>query len=292
MERPKQRRMIDIDRGLFLIRYAAADDEAKPPRVAISSEPASDKNLNLVLHPDHREAVLWQPGACLVVRATTPGKLLIEVTPAQGGGSVAATVRVERITQGEVLSDDFRTRDPFPSSYDLSHLRLLGHVASIGDVVVNSNEWLAGPSAPSRIEGISIEWPAKPDDVDIRYSVKTARPQTISGRLMDVGSFAGTRGKAMPVVGVMLELSGTGARNLQFNVEAIFLGSPAVCLAGSRIVMSGPTGREPLVGLRVSLEKATAVAQSQPTTSGSRSGRASNAVRVFRSRPKSQSAAL
>jgi len=28
-----------------------------------------------VLHPDHDEAVLWQPGSCLVVRATAPGKL-------------------------------------------------------------------------------------------------------------------------------------------------------------------------------------------------------------------------
>src|SRR5262249_26083663 len=160
------------------------------------------------------------------------------------------------------------------------------HVASIGDVVVNANEWLAGPAAPSRIEGISIEWPGKPEDVDIRYSVKTARPQTVSGRIVDLGSFAGTRGKAMPVGGLTLELSGTGASNIQFNVEAFFLGSPATRITGRQIVLAGQTGREPLVGLRVGLEEASAKSQTQRTLSGARPSRASNGVRVFRSRPK------
>jgi hypothetical protein len=286
MERAKQRRVVDVDRGVFLVRYVAADDEARPPAIKISPEPFSDKNVSLVLHPDQGEAVLWRPGTCLVVRTTTPSKLSIEVMPAQIGGSVVATVRMERLTQGEAPAGRLQREDLAASSYDLAALRLLGHVASIGDVVVNANEWLAGPSAPSRIEGISIEWSGKPEDVDICYSIETARPQTVSGRTMDLGSFAGTRGKAMPVVGVTLELSGMGASNLQFNVEAIFLGSPATRIRGRCIELSGPTGREPLVGLRVGLEEAGAATRPQPLTSGTRPNRTSTGVRVFRSRPK------
>ena len=140
------------------------------------------------------------------------------------------------------------------SPSDLGNFCVLGHVTGMGDQLVNANEWLAGPSAPSRIEGLSIEWPNKPGDIDIRYAVKTAKPQTISGRAVGVGSFAGTRGKAMPIVGLMLEMSGPAAANLQFAVEAIFLGSPATRITGKRVVASGPTGREPLVGLRIGME--------------------------------------
>ena len=121
-------------------------------------------------------------------------------------------------------------------------------------MVVAANEWIAGPSAPLRIEGISIEWPGKPADLEIRYAVKTAKPHPISGRAMGLGSFAGTRGDAMPIVGVMMQVTGRAAANFQFAVEAIFLGSPAMRVTGKRVVASGPTGREPLVGLRLSLQ--------------------------------------
>jgi hypothetical protein len=286
MERARQRRIVDIDRGLFLVRYVAAEDEARPPTVKVSPEPVEDENVGLVLHPDQEEGVLWQPGTCLVIRSAAKSKVSIEVAAAQDNGSVAATVRMERLTQGEMPSGLFAIGEPVNLSYNLDDLRLIGHLASIGDVVVNANKWLAGPAAPSRIEGFSIEWSRKPEDVDICYSVKTGKPQTISGRTVNLGSFAGTRGKAMPVVGLMLELSGLGAANLQFNVEAIFLGSPAKRIRGPRIVLAGQTGREPLVGLRVGLEQVNGTAQPRPATSGTPSGRASSGVRVFRSRPK------
>jgi len=289
MERAKQRRTVEIDRGLFLVHYVAADENARPPTVKISPEPAADKNVSLVLHPDQEEGVLWQPGTCLVVKAAARGKIMVEVVPIEDGGSLVATVRMECLTQGEAPSGLFATKERASFLYNLDDVHLIGHVASIGDVVVNANEWLAGPSAPSRIEGLTIEWPGKPDNIDICYSVTTAKPQTISGRAVNLGSFAGTRGKAMAVVGVMLELSGTGAANLQFNVEAIFLGSPATRISGRRIALAGQTGREPLVGLRVGLEHVSAAIEPQPATSRNLSGRASSGVRVFRSRPKPDS---
>ena len=138
--------------------------------------------------------------------------------------------------------------------------------------------------APSRIEGISIEWPGKPDDLDIYYAVKTPKPQTASGRKMAVGSFAGTRGKAMPLVGLILELSGPAAAEFQLAVEAIFLGSPATRITGKQVVASGPTGREPLVGLRLSVENVAATARPQPKPAAAKSAQPAGRVRVFRSR--------
>ena len=286
MQRAKQQQTVAINRGQFLVRYTTAEDKEQPPKVTVAPDPASTKDISLLLHPDHKEAVLWQPDSCLVVRAIAAGKLSIQVEPAQEGGSAAATVKIEPLNQGEIAPPLVPSKKPDNSRIDLGNIRILGHVAGIGDVLVNANEWIAGPSAPSRIEGISIDWPGKPPNLEIHYAVKTAKPQTDSGRKIGLGSFSGTRGKAIPVVGVMLELSGPEAANFQFSAEAIFLGSPAMRITGKRLVASGPTGREPLVGLRLAVENVGAVARPQKKPSARTSARSEGRVRVFRSRIK------
>src|SRR5262245_8585158 len=270
MQRGTQQQTVAINRGQFLVRYATAEDEERPPKVALAPDPVSRKDIGFFLHPDHNEAVLWQPGSCLVVTATAAGKLLVEVIPAHQGGSAAATVQIEPLSQGQAvpLSTAEKKRGSTPNN--VRDLRILGHVTGIGDVTVNAKDWIAGPSAPARIEGISLTWPGKPRNLDIHYAVKTAKPQPISGREMGLGSFAGTRGKAMPIVSLMLQLSGPAAATFQFSAEAIFLGSPALAMTGKRIVLSGPTGREPLVGLRLAVEDVAAIARPSKTTAKSK----------------------
>ena len=268
----------------------------------------------MILHPDHEEPVLSRPGTCLIVRAMQPGMLAIEVEPSRTNGSIAATVNIEPLIQGEAVP---AARQPQHMTEGCAtelaaDIRVLGHIAGIGDVYANANEWLAGPTAPSRIEGIAIEWPTKPEGVDIRYSVKTAQPLNISGRIVDLGAFAGTRGRAMALTNLILELSGPDASLYQFSVEALFLGAPVMRVSGERVVVSGPTGREPLVGLRVALRKQTIRMirltrsaklrkpnqkdQLQPTaepdavSAKTGPGGASGRVRVFRSRPKEKPA--
>ena len=299
MERTGQKRIVAINRGLFLVRYTTAEDEKQPPKVMVAVDPASAKDITFLLHPDHKDAVLWQPDTCLVVRAIAAGQLAVEVVPQHEGGSVAATVRIEPLNQStaapaskeEKRSQPQRDKSP---GHDLGNVRILGHVAGIGDVVVHANQWIAGPSAPSRIEGIVIEWPDKPADLDIQYAVKTAKPQATSGRKNALGSFAGTRGKAMPIVGLLLELSGPAASKFQFLTEAIFLGAPAMRIKGKRVVAAGPTGREPLVGLRIALEAADDAAARPPVEdSAAKTGGSERRVRVFRPRTKQdQSAAV
>jgi hypothetical protein len=208
------------------------------------------------------------------------------VIPIQNGGSAAATVRIEPLNQGKAAPLQFPRKKQANTPYDLGDFSILGHVTGIGDVTVNANEWIAGPSAPSRIEGISMEWPGKPSNLGIHYMVKTAKPQTTTGRKMGLGSFAGTRGKAMPIIGLTLELSGPESANFQFAGEAIFLGSPVARMTGKRVVVSGPTGREPLVGLRLGVEKVTVSARAAKSVPPNKPRQPESRVRVFRSRPK------
>ena len=72
-----------------------------------------------------------------------------------------------------------------------------------------------------------------------------------------------------------IEISGRDASSCKFHAEAIFLGSPISQATGRRIVLAGPTGSEPLVGLRLALEQMTTpalVSDVQVGTSSAASG--------------------
>src|SRR5262249_6014403 len=158
------------------VNYKSADDVAVPPRVAIAPVAGHERRMELILHPDATEAVLSEPNSALVVRVNSPGRLQVQVLPMRPGGSRAAVVSVEPIRSGRSANaaqdiGDFTPSSPSPI---LGDLKLMGHVAGIGDVAVGPNAWIAGPSAPSRIEGIALEWPGKPPGVDIHYAVQFA----------------------------------------------------------------------------------------------------------------------
>jgi hypothetical protein len=137
------------------------------------------------------------------------------------------------------------------------------------------------------VEGVALEWPDKPMGVDIRYAVQFSNGQAGSGRMVPLGTYAGTRGRALPITGVVLEMS--GAEDLEFVAEAVFLNAPTLRAVGKRVVLSGPTNREPLVGIRVGVER-TAVEQVAAPAKPPRKAAGSGRVRVFRSRPRQESA--
>jgi hypothetical protein len=285
MAQGNQRRAIGLVRGLFLVRYAGAEDAHAPPRITISNPPMAQDRLQFLLEPDQQEAVLWGPGTCLVVRALAPSQIFVEVNPLEPNGSVAATVNIEPLRQGK--APNLSTAWPNSAVEPTDRFRILAHVAGRGDVYVQPNIWIAGPTSPSRIEGIALEWTSKPVGIDVNYSVRTGQPHSISGRMCAAGSFAGTRGRALALTGVLFEMSGADAPNYNLVAEALFLGSPVMRANGRRLVMSGATGREPLVGLRLWIESPYAgtspPAVAEPVT-GSAQG--PGRVRVFRGRSK------
>ncbi|MGQ4275107.1 hypothetical protein [Terrihabitans sp. B22-R8] len=269
----------------------------------------SERQIQSILHPDSRDAALWRPGACVVVRVDAPAQLAVSVSPSVPNGSVAASVEIEALTQGTPPAPQ-RVAPPVAQAINFaddagprgnariaSGISLLAHVAGRGDVIVGSDEWAGGPSAPSRIEGIAIDWPNRPPGLDLRYAAHYGQRNVTNSGLQGLGSFVGSRGRAMPIVGLTLELVGASSGQ-KLVAEALFLGSPTQRSAGSRIQLAGPSRHEPLVGLRLSIEAAaeqpaqapayrtpTPVSLPKPTR-----GAASPKVRVFRGKANANSA--
>jgi hypothetical protein len=196
-------------------------------------------------------------------------------------------VRVEQIQAGRI-PDAAVSGNGVGLHVATDGLKVLGHVAGRGDIVVGPNAWIAGPAAPSRVEGVALEWPDKPASVDIRYAVQLANGQTGSGKMVPLGTYAGTRGRALPLTGVVLEMSGTD--ELKFVAEAGFLNAPTLRAVGKRVVLSGPTSREPLVGIRIGIER-SAPAEAVATSAMPRKSAGSARVRVFRSQQRQAGAA-
>jgi hypothetical protein len=76
---------------------------------------------------------------------------------------------------------------------------------------------------------------------------------------------------------------------LEFVAEAGFLNAPTLRAVGKRVVLSGPTNREPLVGIRIGIERVATV-EHVVTPAEPRKPAGSARVRVFRSRPRQASA--
>lgn len=281
-----QQKTIDLARGLFLVRYNGADDKTSPPVVRIFADRANSENCTIIAAPDASDGTLYSPESGLVVSVSRPTRLIVEVIPQRQGGSTAANVKIEPLTQGQNPRRAASPRQATPEFGDLRDAKVMAHVAGIGDVSEDLNAWIAGPTAPARIEGVCLNWPSKPQDLDINYAVKFARPQRGDNQFVPLGTFAGTRGRALPITGLALEATGPGSARYTFSVEAIFLGAAAIRVTGQRINLAGPSGREPLVGLRINLEELDTRPAGMPParTAPAAAPRSGGRVRVFRSR--------
>ena len=244
-----QKSFLDLRRGLFLIKYDSAEDGSNPPRLVISPEGWAPSDLEIILPPDADEPVLWSPGGCLAVRVGRPGRLTVTIIPTRPRGSTDAKIQLVPLS-----ADPLGRRST--GDLNISEIKVLGHLSGIGDVRVAGNEWLGGPASPRHIEGIAIEMPDLPSSIRLRYSVRVGGAKPATTQMVDAGAYAGTRGRALPLVGVIFEISGPGASRYTINSDGLFLGSPIKSASGQRVVLAGPTGREPLVGLQISIAEA------------------------------------
>ena len=285
-----QKKIIDVDRGIFIIRYSAAQDESYPRKSEsrLRLKTTKIKILSRSYIRTRKNPFFGSPVPGAGCPRSEPDLLTVEVIPTSQKGSIAATVRVEQLTQGEPALE-ITDADNWNNGWETSTsqpraagaFRVLGHVAGRGDLYVNANEWIGGPAAPMRIEGLAIEWPQKPEGLAVRYSVKMPKGPPSSGPL---GTFAGTRGKALPLIGVLLELVGEEASNFELVADAVFLGSPEKRSTGQKVVLAGPTGREPLVGIRIGIEPVARTDVRKLTVEGRPPKKQqSSRVKVFRS---------
>ena len=243
-------RPMRIPRGVFVLRYSSSSDGLGAPEVMVSV--AKESVVEIVAAEPARSVLLGRPGDSVVLRSARDSAVMIAIVP-RGGGGRGAHITLERISATTDASlSQAAVREQAGGLRAVPPLELLAHVSRRGDVLAR-DEWIGGPALPLAIEGLELRWPGKGKGVDIEAAA------TVHGRERKVlppaasGSFIGTRGRASPLVGVSFRLTGPDAGAYGLICEALFLGAALIKKTGSVVELSGPTGREPLVGLRLSV---------------------------------------
>ncbi|OYX70560.1 MAG: hypothetical protein B7Y95_15260 [Rhizobiales bacterium 32-66-11] len=212
---------VNVEPGLYILRYASGAAARVSPLVEVACDPRAQQFVSIVSDPRVAGGVLSAPGAALVVRAVAQASLRLSVRAAEPGGSLEARITLE------------------------------ADLARRGDVRVGSGEWLGGPAAPLPIEGVAVA--GVPSSLGLEYQVRSGARKVQWSPWVPAGSFAGSRGRAMPLLGIRFRLGSSGA---ELRAEALFLGSPVVSRSGSEVELVGLSDLDPMVGLSLSLTDA------------------------------------
>ena len=274
---------LGLERGLYILRYVSAA-LSHSPVIFVRPSPGFEETVTFLSVPGEQANTLSQPLSFVVIRASEAATIQITVRAREGGNSVEAELKLEPLTDRRV-GDLFKLQQgarsvekPIERSASLSNFTLVAHVAMLGDVKAAPGTWIAGPTAPSAIEGLAVSRDGALASV-IEYQVLAVGQKTWSA-WGSTGQFLGSRGQKRPLVGVRFRLS-DAAVDFNLDVEALFAGSRPVSLQGRQIELRGASGAEPLMGLKLDVVRGHQ--GSQPPAIAKKSEPAQpGRVRVFR----------
>jgi hypothetical protein len=242
-------RSITVDSGISLLRYAGSAARDASPSVHVCPGEYQGSAISVIPAPGLQDTVLRAPGDYVVVKAERAGNLDLRIRARRPGGSVGAQFELDRVAL------------PLTPGTGPSGLgpRILAHIERRGDVLFDAGNWICGPENPARIEGMEIRWPARPHGLLLFYSVTAGGSEQHMPREYGLDEYAGTRGLSRPLSGVRFRLANPDPENMELRVEALFQGCGVRSASGRDVALTGPTGREPLLGLRFAVEPASRI---------------------------------
>ena len=237
-----------LEPGMYIFRYASKLPEGEMICFTLQGTPLGKGMIDFFPAEGVSRNTLAKPGDCIVgrVKGAATGVLVTEYRQT-GNPSLQADLRIDRIDTSEaIIASPLEQQTQPTESYELL---IAGHIERVGDTVVQDG-WFGTPSAQSRIEGFVIEWPDRPEGVDIAYQCHVGgigqQPPTLSG------GYVGTRRQAAPITAVAFALVGPSAENYQLEGTVVFAGGTAYPIIPGE-ELRGPTGREQLVAMQLSV---------------------------------------
>ncbi|MBX3539698.1 MAG: hypothetical protein KF735_18810 [Chelatococcus sp.] len=249
-------RMIKLSRGLFALRYLAADDDRQPPAIGVQTGPRSREALTIVGGPDSEEGFLCKPGDAAVL--VSQGDAIIVVTTYVGRHALSDGVKL-KLDQIDRLSarDSELVRAARPQRAKAvprdrrAPVFLSGHVEGIGALSLKAGERLGEAGSSHVIEGFAIHWPRRPVGVDIAYGCADVGGSLAVETL--TGDFVGTRGKGGAIGGLFVRLVGERAGQFALDAEAVFAGGRRVVSSSQALEALVEEEAAPLVALSVAV---------------------------------------
>jgi hypothetical protein len=256
--------LMTLDTGLFCVFQAAGspppDAATGLPGVRISQAPGLAGRPDAVSISTFRQDGWLNGSAALVRVAEGPAQVLVTVyqSPRQGP-EMAPRLQVLRLS-GDTAAANAAAAVVVAPAPDPE---VVAHVQRTGDVGGQLGEWIGTRGSKSWIEGFAI----KPHDgvaaEDIEY-------QAVLGRgwlspWVDGGKFCGSRGMALPLLGLKVRLKDTVSKQWTCSYEATFTDGTAAGPVGADETCESDSLAS-LESFRVELRRRDAEPSPEPNT--------------------------
>ena len=251
-------RMLKLSRGLFTLRYLAAEDDRQPPCIGIQTGPYRGQDVTIIGGPDAERGFLCKPGDAAVV--VSQGDAIIVVTTfvgehARSDGVKLKLDQIDRLTprDGELLRTAVPGRGGVAGQDRGLPIFLSGYIAGIGAVSLKAGKRLGEARSGHAIEGFAIHWPRRPVGVDLAYGCTALAGSTATETL--TGDLAGSRGEGGAISGLFIRLIGEKAGRYSLNAEALFADGSRVVSSSQALAARAGDGAAPLVALSVAVHR-------------------------------------
>jgi hypothetical protein len=244
--------------GLFCIVNEPAAPAAQNfglPGVRLSPPPNGARNVEISgFRPD---GWLSATGDAALVRVTNgPAQILVTIYQLPNQPDSAPKLQVRQLLVGadapaaaQAAAAAPQGAGPAPAPAPVK-ADVVAHIQTRGDVGAKFGDWLGEKGSEHWIEGFAVDAPADINPADLSY-------QAVLGRgwlspWVEAGQYCGSRGMALPLLGLRIRLQGKAAELYDLTCSAAFIDGSTTGPVGSDETCESDT-LAPLAALQVSL---------------------------------------
>lgn len=201
--------LMSLPAGLFSILHEPAPGAGTLPGIRVSLPPEPSPHVEIAgFRPDG-----WLAAGDAALVRVRQGAAQILVTIYQQAASEAAPKLQVRQLLGEAQA-------PQPPEPRAEKFDLMAHVQGSGDIGARFGAWIGEPGSGSWIEGFALAPLEGFPPADLSY-------QAVLGRgwlspWVEAGQYCGSRGMALPLLGLRIRLQGAAAEAFELAASASF----------------------------------------------------------------------
>lgn len=236
--------LMTLDKGLFCVFHTpgtqVVDAATGLPGVRVSLPPdATARPEDVTISTFRRDGWLaGDEGAALIRVGAGPARVLITIYQRPGAPEPAPKIQIQQLSDGAAApasaAAPAAAAATGPSREALASAEISAHIQRRGDVLAKIGEWMGERGSQRWIEGFSIApRTGAIGKEDIEY-------QAVLGRgwlspWAEGGQYCGSRGMALPILGLRVRLKGEKAATHAVRVSASFTdGSSAGPVDGTK----------------------------------------------------------
>jgi hypothetical protein len=240
--------------GLFCIVNEPAPASAQNfglPGVRLSPPPSGNRNVEISgFRPD---GWLAATGDAALVRVTKgPAQILVTIYQLPNQPDSAPKLQVRQLLVGTDAPAAAQPAEAAPQGAAPAPVKadVVAHIQTRGDVGAKFGDWLGERGSEHWIEGFAVAAPEGVSPADLSY-------QAVLGRgwlspWVEAGQYCGSRGMALPLLGLRIRLQGKAAELYDLTCSAAFIDGTATGPVGSDETCESDS-LAPLEALQVSL---------------------------------------